>query len=53
MNNCALCYVYVQFSMFQEASAFNKDIGSWDVSRGTNFVSIAVNGIIFVILDPS
>ena len=25
--------------MFRGASAFNQDISSWDVSKGTNFVS--------------
>ena len=28
-----------QSFMFAEASDFNQDIGGWDVSKGTNFVS--------------
>ena len=26
--------------MFKEVTSFNQDIGSWDVSKGTNFVSV-------------
>ena len=29
----------LQASMFANATAFNQDINSWDVSKGTNFVS--------------
>ena len=29
--------------MFRGASAFNQDIGSWNVSNGEYFVSIAIN----------
>ena len=39
--------------MFREALAFDQDIGGWDVSSGTNFVSIAVNDIIFIIVELS
>ena len=30
----------LQFSMFVRATDFDQDIGNWDVSGGTNFVSI-------------
>jgi len=28
--------------MFNEAAAFNQDIGSWDVSKATDFVSVTI-----------
>jgi len=28
--------------MFYGAAAFNQDIGAWDVSSGTNFVSATI-----------
>ena len=31
--------------MFQDASAFNNDIGSWDVSSGEDFVSITTKNV--------
>ena len=34
--------------MLMEASAFNKDIGSWDVSNGEDFVSISMNHPLYI-----
>ena len=31
---------HIQNGMFDHAYAFNQDIGNWDVSTGTSFVSI-------------
>ena len=38
-----LCYLCVQNRMFEGASTFNQDIGNWNVSSGTDFVSIVMN----------
>ena len=35
-------YFCTQSSMFYCASAFNQDIGNWNMSSGTNFISIIV-----------
>ena len=35
------CLYDVQAEMFKDALSFNQDIGNWDVSSGTNFVSMA------------
>ena len=34
--------MYAQQKMFLQASAFNQDIGSWNVSNGEDFVSISM-----------
>ena len=39
MTIILLCYLNIEFEMFQGASAFNQDIGSWNVSKGVWFVS--------------
>ena len=40
--------------MFYDADAFNQDIGSWDVSKGTDFVSVVTNtDISFVFINAS
>ena len=53
MNDCALCYVYdSQGSMCYGSSVFDQDIGSWNVSSGTNFVGASMV-IIFVVYKLS
>ena len=39
-HRIVLLYYYLQSSMFMGASVFNQDVGNWDVSNGTFFVSM-------------
>ena len=39
--------------MFENALAFDQDIGNWDVSNGKTFVSIAVNNLIIFLESSS
>ena len=41
-------YLHLQAMMFYHVSAFNQDIGGWDVSNSEDFVSIAVNVITYI-----
>ena len=39
--------------MFQYTAAFDQDISGWDVSKGTNFVSINTTGVSITFDDES
>ena len=38
---CCVVFFFLQEAMFLRAYEFNQDIGSWDVSNGKDFVSVA------------
>ena len=49
-NNTSPILLLSQSFMFALALAFNQDISSWDVSKGTRFVSIGAVGILVLLL---
>ena len=43
IHDFSVCYLYIKREMFHRAISFDQDIGNWDVSNGTDFVSIPTN----------